>query len=334
MTTTQTPHLSSAPGADVASSASTMSSTLDRLLDEEMAFSTVFQGFYSSHLSMSLVALEALGAPPERLEAVFADQIAELSPRRDPRPVETMREALRRDGIDAVVRARVAELVHSPVTMFFHAPIRLAYALDVRHETQVAVALVDWARRQNVLDVPEPTTGDRRLDDVLEMLGPDALRGTGSVRELDAIVRTEEFRAAVDELAVDDRTFDDIASLALRAHVAAGDFFTLHMVTGAHAVRTVAGYLDDGPAATLAARTAQVMVAAYLGVGAPRLPTDADLDRIRASAIPDWDSIGAAAIADGDAHVVKLVYVARSDYHRSGDPVYRWIAARVVGLVT
>ena len=311
-----------------------ISPTLDELLDAELAFSTVYQRYYASHLSMSLVALEALGAPPSVLEETFAAHERRATPREDPAAVDAVRAEIARDSIEATVRARTPGLVDAPGTQLFHAVIRLAYALDANHEGQVAASLVDWDRLNRVLPAPEPTRGSRRVDEVLALLGAqtDVAESRHSIRELDAIVRLDGFRRSVAEVAIDEHTLDDVATLTLHAHVAADDFFTLHMVTGAHAVRVVSEHLDDAVSARLAARTVQVMAAAYLGVGAPTLAGPEELDAIRRSALPTWDEIAAAAVADRDAHVVKLTYVSRAEHRRTGDPLYQYVAARVVGL--
>jgi len=312
-----------------------ISPTLGRLLDGELAFSTVYRRYYASHLAMSLVALEALGAPPSVLEDTFAAHERHATPREDPAAVDAVRAEIARDGIETTVRAHAPALVDGPGSQLFHAAIRLAYGLDAGHEGQVAAALVDWEGRNTVLPVAEPTRGTRRMPDVLAMVAtaPDITRRDHSIRDLGAIAELDGFRAAVGELALDDHTWDEIAALALHAHVAADDFFTLHMVTGAHAVRVVSEVLRGEVADRFAARTVQVMATAYLGVGAPTLPTPDQLDAIRRPPLPSWDEIAAAAVADGDAHVVKLVYVSRAEHGRTDDPLYQYLAARAVGLV-
>lgn len=311
-----------------------ISPTLDQLLNAELAFSTVYRRYYASHLSMSLVALEALGAPPSVLDEEFAAYERHAVPREDPVAVEAVRAEVDRDGIVATVRAHAPALVDGPGSQLFHAVIRLAYALDAGHPGQVAVALVDWERRNAVLPVPVPTRGSRRMHDVLASLAdaPDVAASRHSIREVGAIAELDGFRRAVSELVIDEGTLDEVAALALHAHIAADDFFTLHMVTGAHAVRVVSEVLEGEVAERLAARAAQMMVAAYLGVGAPALPDVEELARIRRSPLPIWDEIAAAAVADRDAHVVKLTYVSRAEHRRTGDPLYQYVAARVVGL--
>ena len=134
-------------------------------------------------------------------------------------------------------------------------------------------------------------------------------------------------------MTVDEHTLDDVSTFALAAHATADDFVTLHLVTGARAIRTVAGYLDDADALDLAAHSLVVMAIAYAAVGAPPLLSPVELDGLRARTLPARGEIEGRAIVDRDPHVIKLANVALAEEERTGDPLYRYLAARVVGLV-
>jgi hypothetical protein len=192
----------------------------------------------------------------------------------------------------------------------FHPVIRLGYALDVGHEGQVAAALVDWRRRHQVLPVPEPSPGPLRLTDVAADLAaapPGTWRRTF---DLDGIARRPDLAAALEGVALDEHTLDDVSSFAITAHITAEDFITLHLVTGARAVRTLADRLDGDMAARLAARTVPVLAVAYAAVGAPRPFGPAELDALRRSPLPSPALIAERAISERDPHVIKLANVA------------------------
>jgi hypothetical protein len=310
------------------------STTLARLLDDELALSPSFQGIYSNHLAMSLVALDQLGAPPDVLQATFDAHLnGEPEWRDDREALEARRQEVARDGIEAAVRAHATGLVDGPGTALFHPVIRLGYALDVGHPGQVAAALLDWERRHEALPVPEPSPGSRRLMDVAADL---ADRPVGTWRhsfDLGGIARRPELGAALVGVALDEHTLDDVSSFAIAAHIAADDFITLHLVTGARAVRTAAHWLDGDVAARLVARTLPVLAVAYAAVGAPRLLGAAQLDGLRRFPLPLRALIAERAIADRDPHVIKLANVALAEEERTSDAIYRYAAARVVGLV-
>ena len=238
-----------------------------------------------------------------------------------------------RDGIAATVRARVPALVTCPASQLFHPVIRLGYALDVGHDGQVAAALLDWERRRHILAIPDTARGSRRLPDVaadLTRRSPDAWKHTF---DLDAIAQHPDVRAALTGVALDEHTLDDVSSFAIAAHTAADDFITLHLVTGARAIRTVSAWVDTGTARRLAAHTVRAMAIAYAAVGAPPLLSPDAVDELRRSPLPTREHIAERAISDRDPHVIKLANVALAEETRTGDLLYRYNAARVVGLV-
>jgi hypothetical protein len=151
--------------------------------------------------------------------------------------------------------------------------------------------------------------------------------------DLAGIARRPELKAALAGVALDERTLDDVSSFAIEAHVAADDFITLHLVTGAWAMRTVTDWLDADDAARLSAHTLGVLAVGYAAVGAPPLLDPDALDALRRSPLPSRGEIARRAIADRDPHVIKLANVALNEEERTADPLYRYAAARVVGLV-
>ena len=261
--------------------------SVQELLDAELAFSPSFMGRFSNHLAMALVALHQLGAPPAVLRSVFDAHAAGHSELRDDWDLlEPRLQEVARDGIAATVRARVPELVTYPASQLFHPVIRLGYALDVGHEGQVAAALLDWERRGHVLATPKTAPGSRRLPDVAAEL---ARRSTGSWEhtfDLDSIARHPDMWSALNGVALDEHTLDDVSSFAIAAHTAADDFITLHLVTGARAVRTVSDWVDAGTARRLAAHTLPAMAIAYAAAGAPPLLSPDAADAVRRSSLP------------------------------------------------
>jgi hypothetical protein len=310
------------------------SPTLARLLDEDLAHSPSIQGMYSSHMAMMLVALEQMGASEDRLQVLFERHVRSGPELRDDGDVLQERLAeVARDGIAATVRTRVATLAGGPGTALYHPAIRLAYALDVGHGGQVAAALLDWDRRLDVLPLPAPTTGNRRLPDVAADLASHATPTWPVGYDLHGIARDDGFRAALEGIALDDGTLDDVSTFALAAHLAADEFVTLHMVTGGRAIRAVSAWIDPEAADRLAASSATVMAVAYAAVGAPPLLDADEVAAVRALPMPRRAAIEERAIRDRDPHVVKLANVALVEEQRTGDPLYRFIAARVVDLV-
>jgi len=310
------------------------SPTLSRLLDDELVYSPSYRGRYSNHLAMALVALEQLGAGPDTLEALFAAERTGAHEWRDDRPaLDALIAEVARDGIAAAVRAHATALVEAPNTALFHPLIRLGYALDTGHAGQVAAGLLDGERRRQVLPLPAYRPGTRRLTDVAADLAAHPAGTWAESFELDDIARRPELRSALRGVAYDAHTLDDVARFAIEAHVAADAFVTLHLVTGARALRTVAAWLDPATAQRVAAAAVGPMVVGYAAVGAPALLAADELAAIRALELPSAAAIAERAIGDPDVHVIKLVNAALAEEQRTGDLLYRYAAARAVNLV-
>jgi hypothetical protein len=75
------------------------------------------------------------------------------------------------------------------------------------------------------------------------------------------------------------------------------------------------------------------MAVAFAAVGAPPLLDATELDAVRSLPLPSREVIEERAIRDRDPHVGKLANVALVEEERTGDPLYRFLAARVVDLV-
>lgn len=310
------------------------SSTLSHLLDDELAFSPSFRRHYSNHLAMALAALHRLGAPAATLQATFdAHARGESELRTDGDVLAERLHEVAAHGIAATVGARAPALVDAPGSQLYHPLIRLGYALDVAHEGQVAAALLDWETRHQPLPVPAVAAGRRRLADVAADLAAHPAGTWPHSFDLDGISRRPELRAALEGVALDGQTLDDVSSFAIAAHTVADDFITLHLVTGARAMRTVGEWLDDDVAGGLAAAAVPVMAVAYAAVGAPPLPSRTELDALRRSPLPTREAIAERAIARRDAHVIKLADAALTEEERTADPLYRVAAGRIVGLL-
>lgn len=310
----------------------TGSDVLHRLLDAELAFSPVIHEHFSSHLAMELAALHRMGAPDVALRRSFDRGAAESEPRDDGDDLARRVEEVERNGIHATLAARAPGLVDAPGTALFHPVIRLGYALDIHHPGQVAAALLDWERRREAPPAA-PERGPRRLPDIAAALRDGATGTRRHTFDFEAVARRPEVRGALAGAALDERTVDDLSSFALAAHVSADDFVTLHLVTGARAVRTLRAWLDDDPARRLVEATRTMVAVAYAAVGAPPLLDASALDALRNARLPSREQIAQLAVTDRDPHVIKLADVALAEERRTGDLLYRYAAGHVVGLL-
>ncbi len=312
---------------------------LHDLLDQELAYDPVARRGFINHTSMALVAARRLGATDDELVSWFrADASSGFlieGERREWLVPESAGVAAR--GRADAVTAALPGLVGAPGSQFLHAVIRLELALDAGHDAQVANALHNWAEHSRPLsdEAPRPS-GTRTYAEVLSTLTDLAGTRDGAQRFRDAgthdLAADAEVRAALSSLHDASDLLDEVAAAVAAVHLADDSFGSLHLVTGTRAIRAVGALADDDTARQLRHRTAEAITALWLSFGAPRPADDATLDRARHAPVADWSAIGRAAIASGDAHVVKLVYAARLEETATGDPLYRVLAERQAGL--
>lgn len=309
------------------------SPALRTALDRQVRFDARTRQGLSNHLPMELIALDRLGAPPERLDAMLERWSASLlAERRDTAVFDAFRAEIAADGVDAAVATHLPRLVESPSSEWFHSMIRLAYSVESGHPDQVGSALADWVAYERVLPGQPPEGGDRPAIEVLRDLRDAPIDTGGSHADLATVAAQDAFRSLAAPVVVDD-ALADLAAAAAAAHVAGANIATLHLVTGTQAARWLLPRLGADDRRRLARRTVQAVTAGYVAGGRVELPTADGLDRLRAVPLPGWDEVRAAAVTTPDVHATKLVFTCRLERRATGDPLYDWLAAREVGLV-
>lgn len=143
--------------------------------------------------------------------------------------------------------------------------------------------------------------------------------------------RHPSFAPVVDWLAVDAATLPRCAGAALVLFAAAGEFCSLHALTGAHWVRLLPA--DDADRPCLLRYFWQGVAAVYPRMGMPPVATPEAMAALREAACPAWPEIAAAAVASDDEHDHSLVFSAMQEEAAYGDTAYRRVAARRVGLL-
>lgn len=313
-----------------------MNEKLNELLAETREASCVFGGGLSNHLPMALIALARLGASAERLGAYAEAYVARLD---SAGPDEVLQEqmvvdAIARYGVAVAVPALVSELADGLAGSAFHEIIHLAYALEHGGGDEVANALGHWKTVYRVLDLPPAGGGDRDVRDVLAEiqkrsdLRPPKLGGL-IIAQLGAAATVPGFAEVVATARYDDSTIGQLAAAGLAAFLADPNIITVHMLTGAHAVRIIKQHMG-APGDAVAKQFWPAFAAAYTVIGAPALDRDA---REAVVGVPNWEALRNVALASDDEHVIKSVYSCRQESRvYGGDAQYRLAAARYAGL--
>jgi hypothetical protein len=77
----------------------------------------------------------------------------------------------------------------------------------------------------------------------------------------------------------------------------------------------------------------EVVLSLYPKIGMPTLPDAQWLAEQRQLPVPPDSVIAAAAVASNDEHDHSLVFSALEEFRFTGDPLYRVLAARRMGLI-
>jgi hypothetical protein len=328
---------------------SARASTL-RIIEEAHRFGGSYRGGLANHLPMALIALDAMGASDERIEAYARQYAAQLEPMPPlaeaiaagdeqrflgssaafPAWVAYFAARIATEGRERVMREWSARLIPGIGSAAFHGVIRTAYALDAGSDAELAHALAYWASAYESLHQFSTPAGKRAPADILTQISRDESRagkklpGRSIAGRMVAASRLREFGgwiAATDPARLD---LDGLAAAMVRAYAATGDFTMLHAVTGTHAARALLRLVDTP--AILVGALWRALLAAYVGVGAPpvsgwKLEGDDKLE---------WPAILERACARDDEHDVKLAYSCWRGWQWTGDDVYRRVASAVV----
>jgi hypothetical protein len=320
---------------------------LDDWLARGAGFDCEYGGGLSNHLPMALLALQQLGADDDRLHAWASNYVVRLAPapaaqpwpagdawasRLGEREAWPAYRALFREWLDAEAAGEVLAQV-LPVLMrgvgaaAFHGLIRTACAVRLARRAELADALAYWACRWLPLssggddaatpgDEPDPAR-------LLPRLGVPTGRHGLIFEAMDAAARLPGFDTTVARLAIDADTVPRLARLAADVMArSGGNFVVMHLITSAHAMTELLGFVDDPLDAVR--HYARAYAAAAAASGARPAPT-------RPGTAPPWHELQARALASADDHAAKRVWSCRELERLHGGTGWRAAAAAVAG---
>ena len=337
------------------------SETCRRLLAEARRYSVEFPPFMASHLPMMLVALERMGASPQRLEGFFETYRAASglvpAPAGEGRIHAANWQAhfgereyegdylaffageAGRLGLEGLQRRYLPLLVPGIAASALHAMMRLAYANLEDDPVEAGVALGYWSmaflplrfagKSEAVTDDPaEILARLRGIDDLRHVPPPEPDLLWRWMRET---ARRAAFPPVVDWLEAGPDALDRAAAASLVLMAATRTFEAVHALTGCHWIRLIRPHWPDEG---LAVRYFwQAIAAVYPKIGMPELPSAEEVEAMRRLPCPDWPEIREKACASDDEHDISLVFSAGEEEAVRGDRLYRVVAARRVGLL-
>ncbi|MFM8691535.1 MAG: questin oxidase family protein [Limnohabitans sp.] len=298
-------------------------------------------------LPVALVALDRLGAAPERLVAfaqrhgprLQAAPPAQPWPAGDPWPDRLGRpeawpayralftEWIEQEGASDMLGQVLPGLMPGVGAAGFQGLIRTASAVRCGHLGALADGLAWWACRHLPLGaLHHPLAGTARVPATED---PEALlrelparrsrQRSGSDPLLD-VARDGRVNRVAARLLVDGHTLERLARTAAFAYAHTGNFTALHLVTGTHALRVLTRFLDE----PLVAWAWYWQAFAHAVVAARLQPAAAVEPR-------PWKSLIARALTQDDPHAVTLVESCLEEeraYARRGETLWRLAASR------
>jgi hypothetical protein len=337
-----------------------MDPSLTSLKADARRDSVEFPHCLANHLPMVLVALHRLGASPPRL-AAFAQtyrRVNGLVPEplaqarldrdnwtsalgqraREGELRQFFRQEVAEAGGSAAIGTYLPSLARGIAGSAFHPLMRLAYGVMEDDAEEIGIALAYWAATFLPLDDDGKTPGVTA--DPAEVLCRAAkLPGlAGAEPESDllwhsmrAVARVPSFAGLADWLIIRDDTLDRMAAASLALFAGTMSFEALHAVTGCHWLRLLRPVLPD--MAPLL-RHFWVGIASLMPkMGFPAIPTQQEIDSWRRRPAPDWGEIKARALASEDEHDHSLTFSACEEWRRTGEELYRVVAAKRLGMI-
>ncbi|WFR99203.1 questin oxidase family protein [Rhizobium tumorigenes] len=334
---------------------------LETLLAGMPEWGSEFSHTFANHAPMVLVALHRIGAAPAQLRRFFHHYRDSKQLLRFAQPLGKLDEKSWRTAIGLRERepdlrlffvGEVARLgIHEALALYlphladgiaasaFHALMRTAYGVLRADKTDVAIALAYWAA--TYLPLPRSRGTPAITDDPAEVLSLTAAIEPLHGMQLHDLLwqnmrdagNVPEFAPVVDWLEIGPDTMEKMAATALSIFAATQHFAALHIITGLHWIRLLEPHCDE---ATLQ-RMLRVFwqgIAGLMGeLGFPNLPDRATVDRWRHIQVPDWAELHAIAAQSFDEHDISLAFSASDEMKVYGDPLYRVVVARRLGLI-
>ncbi|RVT86086.1 questin oxidase family protein [Inhella crocodyli] len=291
---------------------------------------------YASHWPMALHALSALGASAAELAAFDGHERQALPPRAAwpalDRDEAELRQRIAAEGAPSVLADCLPERMAHAGAAAFHGLIRTAHAWESGHAGELALALAWWRQRDQPL-APASASPPPELDwaDWQSALGalrrPTPWPRAWIATRMQAWADDPGFQRWAPTLRLRGSTLKDLATAALTAYAASGDFTLLHAVTACRAMAVLGPCLDPAQVTPALRAFSQHWAAAALASG-----WHGGRDTWPEPPAPwAWPRLLALARTHPDAHAIKLTHAAWDWVHRGlNDGLCRQAATRAL----
>lgn len=338
-----------------------MNDVLIKLLAQSSIYAPFFQGGFSSHLTMTLIALDNLGAQDDIKRMYFDDCIKKLELNREksieinrdnfddflglathfPAYLDFIEYEVKDMGVEKTIELYFDKLSPGIGAAAFHALIRLGYAIGLPSECgtvakkEIAISIAYLATAylplHNLKECSAQSVRER-LAYIRRNFTPDPeFIGEGLIlQRMRSASYHPQFDSLVGRIKLDNDGLHDLADFVIKLYCETYDFSALHAVTATHALRLILPYVKDQDKIINNYWTA--LVALYFSIRAPKV----DLDKIISDeqiGLFQWDEIIKSAIRSRDEHTIKFVYSCHEEFiHYRGGAHYIKAAAVKAGM--
>lgn len=314
-----------------------MSKKLDELINEGRTFSAAYRDTHmSSHLPMALTALSEMGASDEKLQN-FYNSYSRILKKKEPATqtitnknwkhtfgqhslnadyVTFFEKEISQNGVKKTLQTYLPDLTPGISGSAFHPLIRLAYALDINHDGEVAEALAYWAMAHQTLE----TTGaghthkKKNIDTLLTELAQDKevrdieISGNNISKKMKSVNNGQAFQFYQNSLDITVDNLDDICEAVAHVFAQTRDFTILHGMTSASAMRKILPYLNSSEQNIALNHYGNALLTAYVTTGMP--PVEKFTKDVPEKS---WSEIFNQIIKSRSDHAIKVVYTCHQE---------------------
>ena len=289
-------------------------------------------GLLSDHFPMALQALSKMTADPEMISnfakrKLLENRNAEVNSESElmiqqtnwkdfigkrvhaPAYIVFFQRELEEKGLQLTLDKFLPELITGMGSAAFHGLIRLAYALELNLESEIAHALAAWTCTYQYLG-KLPASGPHDLASSYNaaretgLFENSVIKGENIIQRMVTVSKDPEFPKLVANLDRNRLELSGLAEAVVTLYMSSsGNFTALHAVTSTHALRVLLPYLNQTSKSLALAYYWQALLAAAITFKTPALDVPLD-NELKMS----WDEIFILACQSTDEHVLKLVY--------------------------
>jgi len=259
---------------------------LNSLLEKVARFHPLYGGGLATHLPMVLIALNRMGASNKKLIETYNKSLhgLELIGNLDKfdmvlniedelgntqsfkRYLNYYQNELAENHVKYVLEKALPVLISGVAASAFHGLFRLAYAIEAKSQSEIAIALAYWSAEYQPFDLNGETSNEK-LEDILYRLssmGENYVFSDGLIvdrmNEIGELLKRNQ--SIVQPKSLDLTT---LKNFALQAFYSQEDFTLLHTVTGCHAFSIITSFIKDNDKALRSLWLA--ILVAYLSTG-------------------------------------------------------------------